>query len=201
MYKEYPKAVILKDGTEVLLRLLTKDDNELLYKFFNQLPKEDRLFLKEDVTDPDVIGRWIENLDYDKVLPLIAEKDGEIVADATLHRDAYGWEKHIGEVRVVVARELQRKGLGAIMVQQLFHHALRRGLDKLQVLVMENQIAAIKAFRRVGFKKEAELKDHVIDLQGKKHNLIIMTNNVRNLVSKIDDLIKSLELKIENRIS
>lgn len=201
MLTEYPKTVKLKDGTKVTLRLMTKDDKEKLLKFFRELPEEDRLFLKDDVTDPNVIERWIRELNYEKVLPLIAEKDGEIIGDATLHRDIHGWGKHIGEIRVVVARPYQRKGLGAILARELFHQALRIGLHKLQALMMSNQIGAYKAFKKLGFKKEAELKDHVIDLQGNKHNLIIMTNNVRNLVEKIDDLIKSLELSIEDRLA
>ena len=77
---------------------------------------------------------------------------------------------------------------------------MRRGLDKLVAFMMDNQIGAYKAFKRVGFKKEAELKDHVIDLNGKKHNLIIMTNNVRKLMKKMNDVIQSHEFSMEDRI-
>lgn len=201
MFKEYPKLVRLKEGIEATVRLMTKKDRDKLLAFFTALPREERLFLKEDVTDPAVIDGWIRDLNYDKVLPLVAEVDDKIIAVASLHRNLYGWSKHVGEIRVVVAPDYQRKGLGAILAHELFSLAMRMGLEKIMAQMMDNQEGAYKAFKKLGFKKEAVLKDHVIDLQGNKHDLIIMTNNVTNLIEKIDDLIKSHELSIESNLS
>ena len=68
----YPKTVSLEDKTPVTLRPLLKTDEAALLEYFGSLPPEDRLCLKEDVTDPKVIKNWIYELDYDNVLPLIA---------------------------------------------------------------------------------------------------------------------------------
>ncbi len=53
----------------------------------------------------------------------------------------------------------------------------------------EKQIPAIKALNKIGFIKEATLKKHVVDISGKKHNLIIMSNDVSHLWRKMDDLL------------
>jgi RimJ/RimL family protein N-acetyltransferase len=40
---------------------------------------------------------------------------------------------------------------------------------------------AQRVFTRLGFKQEAILKDHGVDASGKKHDLIIMSNDVTTL--------------------
>lgn len=195
--EEYPKTLKLKDGTVVQLRLMSADDLPKLLEFFRTLPEEDRLFLKDDVTSQEVIERWIRELDYDRVLPVLADAEGKIVGDATLHLQKYGWSRHCGEIRLVVARDFQRKGLGTILAREIFHHAVLRGLQKLQALMIESQIGALKAFRKLGFRKEATLKDHVLDLKGNRHDLVIMTNDVAELWRKIGDLILESEFTME----
>ena len=69
----YPKEAALKDGREVIIRPLSNGDFDMLTAFFSALPAEDRMFLRHDVTDPEVVGRWIEHLDYSRVIPLVAE--------------------------------------------------------------------------------------------------------------------------------
>lgn len=194
----YPKIVRLKDGAEVTLRPMVKEDVEKLLAFFRKLPDEDRFFLKEDVTDANVIQRWADELDYEKAFPVLAEVGGEIVADATLHIQEWGWSRHVGEVRCVVAREYQRKGLGTIMIRQVFHRALQKGLHKLQASMPDKQVGAMKAFQAIGFKKEAVLKEHALDIKGNKHALIIMTNSVADLWRKISDHLVEMGFSAEH---
>ena len=63
----YPKEVTLRDGTRVTLKPFEKKDKESVYEFFVSLPEEDRLYLKDDVTDPLVVEKWARELNYDKV--------------------------------------------------------------------------------------------------------------------------------------
>lgn len=63
-------------------------------------------------------------------------------------------------------------------------------LEKVSAEMMENQYAAIEVFKALGFVKEAVLKNHVMDLNGNKHSLIIMSQDVSSLWEKIRDLIE-----------
>src|SRR3970040_3105660 len=108
----YPKTIVLKDGTKVLLREMTRSDREGVYEFFAKIPEEDRKFLKHDVTKKEVIDAWLKDIDYARVFPLLAEVDGKIVADATLHRRSSGGLRHVGGVRVVVFPTYPAKGPG-----------------------------------------------------------------------------------------
>lgn len=183
----YPKIVRLKDGSKATLRPMVKEDVQKLLAFFRRLPEEDRLFLKEDVTDEKVIQQWADQLDYEKVFAVLAFVGDDIVGDATLHMDHRGWTRHIGEVRCVVAKEYQRKGLGTTLIREMFHRALQKGLHKLRAQMPDTQLGAMKAFQTIGFKKEAVLKQHMMDTKGNKHDLVIMTNLVDELWRKITD--------------
>ena len=84
MLEEYPKEITLPDGINLTLRPMTRDDQYALYNFFVSLAGEDRRFLRNDVTDRKLIEKWARNLNYDRVLPILAEYKGAIVANATL---------------------------------------------------------------------------------------------------------------------
>ena len=187
--QRYPKTAKIKDGTSVVIRPVTQKDGPALLAFFKKLPNDDRLFLKEDVTNKEVIDRWIADLDYEKVLPLIAVKDSSIVGDATLHFNKYGWHRHMAEIRCVVAKEYQQKGVGVTLMRELLSHADQKGVDKIRAEMMDIQASAQTAFQKLGFKKAAELKNFVVDIKGKTHNLIIMVNDVSELWRKMEDLL------------
>jgi len=193
----YPKQFKLKDNTLITLRPVVKGDEAKLLEFFYCLPDEDRLFLKEDVTKPKVIHRWIEELNYDRVLPILAESGGKIIGDATLHTYNSGWMQRVGEIRCVVAREYQRRGIGILLIRELLDQATQRGLRKIQTQFLDNQIGAMQAFEKVGFVREAVLKKMAEDLRGKEHDIIIMTNNVAELWQKMEDLILDKEFFVE----
>jgi ribosomal protein S18 acetylase RimI-like enzyme len=178
MLEEYPKTITLRDGTKVTIRPMEKGDAVELFGFFERVPKEDRLFLKDDVTDRGVIEEWELSLDYGKVFPLVAIQSDIIVADATLHRRQGGWTSHIGKVRLVVDKAFRGKGLGSRMVQELINIAERAGLDKLVAEVMDTQEPAKAAFERLGFKEEAKLSNYVKDQAGKPHDLAIMVHDI-----------------------
>src|SRR5574341_222534 len=107
----YPKTVHLKDGSEIILRPMVKKDKERLHNFFSSLPEDDRMYLRDDVSKKETIEKWVRNLDYARVLPILAEAYGAIVGDATLHRQPYGWMRHVGAIRIVVDRKFRKKGL------------------------------------------------------------------------------------------
>jgi RimJ/RimL family protein N-acetyltransferase len=183
------KAVKLKDGTLVTIRPLAKQDGPALLAFFNALPNDDRLFLKEDVTRKEVIERWLEELDFEKVFPIVAEKGSSIIGDATLHLNKYGWQRNMAEIRCVVAREFQQKGLGTVLMRELVAYADKKGVSKITAKMMDTQVSAQNAFKRLGFKKEYELKDFVVDISGRPHRLVIMVNDVSELWKTMEDLL------------
>ncbi len=179
--KGYPKELTLKDGKEVTIRPLEAEDGPALLEFFRGLPEEDRLFLREDVTRDDVIERYVTYLDYDKVLPLLAFHKGRVVGDGTLSRSSHGWKTHVGELRLVVARPFQRAGLGSALAKLLVNHAIDFGLEIMVAEIIKNQMGARKTLIKLGFKREAVLKGHVLDIHGHRRDLVILSNDVSHI--------------------
>lgn len=193
--ERYPKKAKLRDGREVTLRPMVERDLEGLATFFKSLPAEDRLFLKSDVTDRQVIEKWVRNIDYNSVLPILAIADDSIVADATLHLNQHGWQRKSGEIRCVVARLYQGCGLGTLLVGELVQHAAARGIERLMSQMTTDQQEAIKVFERVGFKREAVLRRHVMDVEGNWRDLVIMTNNTSDIWREMEDLLMNLDVR------
>ena len=67
------------------------------------------------------------------------------------------------------------------LAAEIFHQAVESGLDKLVAEVLTVQKNAQRVFARLGFQEEAVLKDHGVDADGNKHDLIIMSNIVSTL--------------------
>jgi len=179
MLTVYPKKVRLQSGTSVTIRPMVKEDADKLYAFFSRVPREDRLFLRDDVSIRDVIDSWTQELDYRKVLPLVAEVGGNIVGDATLHRRTFGWTSHVGKVRLVIDKDYRGKGLGTVLIEELIDIAKKAGLEQLVAELMSNQTGALSAFKRLGFEKEAVFFNYVKDQMGEERNLVVMIKNLR----------------------
>jgi L-amino acid N-acyltransferase YncA len=187
MLTKYPKTVKLKDGTPVVIRPLERADFDQLFNFFGALPEEDRLFLRHDVRDPDVVRKWTEELNLDSVIPLVALDHDVVVADGSLHIDPHEWMRHVGNVRLVTARSHRNKGLGGLMVRELVTLATHLNLEKLQAHVIEDNAEALKMLKAVGFESAAVLRGMVKDRTWKARDLVIMVSDVANLDRILED--------------
>ena len=168
------KTLHLKDGTEVVIRPLSKDDLDRSLEFFQGLPEEDREYLRGDVTRPDVVERRIRQIDAGKVKRLAALVNDRIVADGALELAGHDWTCHVGELRLIVARDFQRRGLGMLMARELYALAASEKVEQVLVSMMRPQTAARSIFRRLGFREEIMLPNHVRDRSGRTQDLILM---------------------------
>jgi L-amino acid N-acyltransferase YncA len=187
----YPKTLSCKDGTRVTLRPMEARDLEPVKKLFMTLPRADRLFLRYDVTDPKVFDRWVEELDNPRKLRLLAfDESGRLVGHGLLEPERHNWSPHVAEARVVVAESFKRRSLGTLLLRELVDQASVRNYDKLSTHMMDSQTGARKMCELAGFKAEAELKGHVKDLDGKKHNLLIMCCSLDDAWDKMQMLLE-----------
>lgn len=194
---DYPKNIELTDGIMVTLELLTDNDLDRLIMFFQHLPEKDRLYLRSDITDPENVRRRFGNPDYDNMFPIIARVNGDIMGIATIFRASFGWMRNLGEVRICIAPEFQKRGLSTLLVRELFFQALKMGIYKLQAELMDTQKSAITAFNHLGFKQEALLPKHVTDIKGVRRDLVIMTLDVEDLWATQEDFVKSPDFRIQ----
>ena len=175
----YQKTGVLKDGSRVILRPMVREDRDKLLEFFRGLDEIDLLFLRSDVRNPAVIDHWVNNIDYQKVFPLLAEANGRIVGDATLHMHKVGWKRHLGTIRLVVAKDYQDKGLGTLLINEIVELAGEFGLEKLVAEIHFQAAKALTTFKKAGFSVKAVFEDLVKDPQGHNSDLVVMVCDVQ----------------------
>lgn len=177
--ERFPKPEKLEDGTRIILRPLIPQDEAALVEFFKAMDDQDLLYLRDEVRDPKVIKKWCQGLDYEVTLPLIAEIEGKIVGDATLHQERRGWKSHIGTVRAVIHPQYRGRGVGRALLAELIQVALDIGLVKLDAEFTAEQTRQIAIFEKLGFVNMAVLPQHVKDVKGESHDLVIMVYDLR----------------------
>jgi acetyltransferase len=157
----YRQIITLSDGGRVLLRPLTKEDRQGLLDLFTRLRADDVRFLRHNVREAKLVNQWIDELDYDKVFPLVAVVNDQIVGNGTLHFNE-GPARHRAEVRIFLAKEIRRRGVGTRLLQSLIEIARRRSLYLLEAQIVTDQAPVIKAFRNLGFEQKCVLEDFFI---------------------------------------
>jgi acetyltransferase len=176
----------MKDGTEVTIRRIVANDIDRLMEFYGSLPEEDRRYLKFDVTDRKVVAKRLRRIETGDDIRIAAVHGGVVVASGALEISGEAWSKHQGEIRVLIARPFQHRGLGTIMIRELYFVAVQNKIETIVARMMRPQVGAQKVFRRLGFRDETMLPDFVKDLQGGSQDLIVMTCNVKNLWKELD---------------
>jgi len=155
----YRQVVTLKDGTRVLLRPLINEDRQALLDLFLPVSMDDLRYMRHNVTKQEIVESWIDELNYDSVLPLVAVIGDRIVGISTLHFGE-GPARHKAELRIFLAKEIRRRGVGSHLLQGTIDIAKRRNLYLLEVQIVSDQTPIIRAFQNYGFKTKMIIEDY-----------------------------------------
>ena len=175
MPHRFPQETALRDGRRLLIRPFTQLDGAALRDFFNRLPVEYRRFAWDNIEDPAVIERWIQNIDYGKVLPLLALDGQKIVADATLHRRDHGPLRRVGRLKWLIDPEYRGVGLGTSLVNTMIGIASEQGLRHLTTLLISDLEAdAVATLIELGF-EQVSFAGYGADADGEPHDMVKLT--------------------------
>jgi GNAT superfamily N-acetyltransferase len=183
--RSYPRRVATQAG-DIEFRLMAQADEAAVLVFAQKLPVHDLLFLPRNISEPKVLAAWIKEIERGAITSLLAVMAGRVVGCGTIVRDPLSWSPHVGEIRMVVATDVRGQGVGRALSQETFALALGAGLEKLMVQMTVDQVGAIAIFEGLGFKAEALLHDHVADLAGKKHDIVVLGHNVAVVAAQLE---------------
>lgn len=183
--RSYPRHLTTEAG-EIEFRLMSRADEAAVLAFAKGLPTHDLLFLPRNISQPKVLSAWINEIERGDIKSLLAIRQGIVVGCGTLVRDRHSWSPHVGEIRMVVSLDVRGQGVGRALSQETFALALGAGLEKLSVQMTVDQQAAIALFESLGFKAEALLRDHVQDVDGKKHDIVVLGHNVAQVRAQLE---------------
>lgn len=178
MADEYPKKVPLKGGGTAVLRPMVVGDEDAVANFYKSLAHDDMLFLREDLSRPEIVKRWAADAGDVSVTSILAEIDGQIVGQASLHRNRPAWSSHVAEIQVVVAPSARRSGLGTLLTEEVFVNAVQSGIEKILAEMTPDQTGARSVFEHLGFRAEGLLTGYVQDRDGNRRDILIMAHDV-----------------------
>jgi GNAT superfamily N-acetyltransferase len=183
--RSYPRHTAT-DAGDVEFRLMAQADEAAVLDFAQKLPVHDLLFLPRNISEPKVLAAWIKEIERGAITSLLAIVAGRVVGCGTIVRDPLSWSPHVGEIRMVVSTDVRGLGVGRALSQETFALALGAGLEKLMVQMTVDQVGAIAIFEGLGFKAEALLRDHVRDLAGRKHDIVVLGHNVAQVAAQME---------------
>ncbi len=190
-----PRTVKLKDDKDALIRAMKREDLEECLAFFRALSEEDRLSLRGDLTTRESIEERIREMEKGTVKRLVAVADETIVADGALELSHFGWERHVAELRLIVATPYQHKGLGMLMAGALYDVAASMGIEEIVVKMIATQTAALRIFQKLGFREEVVLRDYVKDMKGTRKDLVLMRCPLQDLWQRYEDFVHETDMR------
>ncbi|HVS00824.1 MAG TPA: GNAT family N-acetyltransferase [Thermoanaerobaculia bacterium] len=170
----YPQEAVLRDGTRLLIRPFSANDVDALYEFFLRLPLEVRRFAWDRIDNRALVESWGRELDYAKVLPLLAFDGNKVVADATLHRREGSPLRLVGRVKWLIEPRFRGLGLGTLLVNNFIATARYDGLRHLTcMLISDLEADAVQTLSNLGFQGHT-IPGYGTDPDGNQHDMIKM---------------------------
>ncbi len=172
--EKFPKTVTVKEGLEVCVRPLEKEDEKAFHDFHLAIPEDELLFIKHRITEEALFHEWCSELDYERNLPLLALVDGKIVGDVTLHQRQGGWKRHIGLVSALIHPDYRGRGILGALLAELVEIAKHCGLVKLESEFNGERATAMRALAEEGFRELTRIPKYVQDMHCKSHDYVLL---------------------------
>ena len=162
----YREKALLKDGTEVTLRLVIPADKLLLTQGMDNFSPESRYnrFLggKTKLTDADL--RYltaIDGVDHFAIGALISPNEGIGVARFV----RFGPQRDVAEPAIAVLDAYQNKGLGRLLFSRLVAAARERGIQHFHGSMLSDNTPMKSLLLAVGHKILFEYKGPIVEFE------------------------------------
>ena len=172
MQIQFPQEVGLRDARRVIIRPFTEQDADALYEFFQGLPEKMQRLSWDRIERRSTVERWAHNLDYERVVPLLALDGTRVVADATLHYRDAGPLRRVGRIKWLIDPEYRGAGIGTAAITTFIEMARANGLRRLTcMLVAGLEDDAVTTLKRMGF-VEYRIPDYGTDPDGNQIDMV-----------------------------
>jgi RimJ/RimL family protein N-acetyltransferase len=145
------RAVVLRDGSKVLVGRVQRSDAPLLADGFARLSDRSRrmrfLSIKHELSAAEL--RYLTDLDHHdhEALAALDHRDGRGVGVARYVRDAA--DPQAAEIAVTVVDEWQGRGVGTELLAQLAKRARAEGIRRFTALVADDNVAMAALLRNL----------------------------------------------------
>jgi acetyltransferase len=151
----------LRDGTALRLRPVRPDDEPLLVDLAAHMTPEDlrmRFFTPIRGLSHAVAAR-LSQLDYDRELALLAERDGVALGVVRYAADP---DRERAEYAIAVRSDWKGRGLGYVLMTRLIAVARQRGIGEIVGEVLRENEPMLQMCREFGFATAPEPSDAAV---------------------------------------
>lgn len=172
-----PETVILKDGTQAVIRPIVPQDADDLQSAFQQLSHQSIYYRfmsdKRDLSDEE--ARHYATVDYKNRMAFIAttQVDGEqSVIGVARYERLLPERPNAAEAAVVVIDSFQHRGLGRLLMERLLSYAIAHNIRYLRAEILIDNHRILKLIESGGLPYEKRFNDGtwevMVDIAGIK---------------------------------
>ena len=156
------KKIILKDGSEAVLRSPTKADAADMARFVKSIASETDFTLRTPeeyaALTVEAEATSIEKINASQnVTSIICTLDGRLCANCNLQLNLKTKIRHRASIGIAVYKEFWGRGIGGAMIDEMIALAKKLGVTQLELTVMGSNSRAISLYERKGFSAVAVL--------------------------------------------
>jgi RimJ/RimL family protein N-acetyltransferase len=162
----FDRALVLSSGERVRLRPIRPDDEPRLSDLYDRSSRETRYHRFFTVLRrlPTDWARFLANVDYDRRFALVVE---DLAAPATSLIGVARYEPAelgVAEIAFVVEDRWQRKGLGTLLITELFRAAAENGIARFRAWVLAENRRMLDLLVRHADVVERRMEQGVVEL-------------------------------------
>jgi len=151
---------ISKKGRKIEIREIQEKDYVGLRNFINSLVKENTYILKNLPIDKEgelnYVRKCLEEIERRKRVHLVAVYRNKIIGAAEIRRKRFK-EKHVGVLGISIRKNYRNEGIGKILMNEVIKRSKKLGIKLIILDVFKINKPAIALYKKLGFKKYAEL--------------------------------------------
>jgi len=162
----FDRTLALPSGERLRLRPIRPDDESRLSELYDRSSRDTRYqrFFTVMRRLPADWARFLANVDYDRRFALVVE---DLTAPSTSLIGVARYEpveEGVAEVAFVVEDRWQGKGLGTLLVTELFRAATENGITRFRAWVLADNRRMLALFGRHADVLERRLEQGVVEL-------------------------------------
>jgi L-amino acid N-acyltransferase YncA len=159
--------------SEITVRRAQDADVSAITAIYNQGIEDRVATLETELRTPDERRRWLSERS-ERHPVLVAERDGQVVAWASLNRfnprPAYD---HVADFSIYVVREERGRGVGRALLARLIDEARRIGFHKMVLAAFPTNAGGMRLYEAMGFERVGVYREQGM-LDGRWVDVIVM---------------------------
>jgi ribosomal protein S18 acetylase RimI-like enzyme len=122
---------------------------------------------------PDRVRRFVLNGLRNGMAQFVAVDDGRVVGWCDVNPKTHETLRHSGVLGMGVAASHRGQGVGSALLRATLEAASARGIRRVELIVRDDNTAAIALYERHGFELEGRLRDYII-VDGRAYDALQM---------------------------